>query len=432
MSDLSFTDTKILLSNYPNLQQSVNFQRIDGKEEINIICGYDLQVDNHQVTLQIARDLIIAILAYDNVYIEGKHIWDVVQVFGSDNIGELLRCNIIHFIPDNTLNPVMMLGADKTWKPGFFPYTMGIANNKGESVFKARQEEWCEIELTLYKLGITGTEVQAFLYLIDDKKKMLDQDTIKKLTLQETFNDLKNKRFVTNNSILRTNESGLTEFHQLNILRLHELNTVAVTAGLLEADALKTDGYISDLMNQKCASVFSKKIKDGVSAVQSILHQKGFPDLGEMFVNSVIDIDDILKLRNSLHGKLFRYWAMTDGYDENLMQKDIMNSIHSVLGSKINSMIRFVACSAIGLFSSAAGITASVFDSYVLNKVAQGWHPNFFLDDKVKGAIDKSIKKKEEEERIALKREYFKGIGRNEPCSCGSGKKFKYCHGKNI
>lgn len=25
----------------------------------------------------------------------------------------------------------------------------------------------------------------------------------------------------------------------------------------------------------------------------------------------------------------------------------------------------------------------------------------------------------------------FAGIGRNDPCPCGSGKKFKNCHGRN-
>jgi preprotein translocase subunit SecA len=28
------------------------------------------------------------------------------------------------------------------------------------------------------------------------------------------------------------------------------------------------------------------------------------------------------------------------------------------------------------------------------------------------------------------KSEEFKGVGRNDPCPCGSGKKFKKCHGK--
>ena len=241
-----------------------------------------------------------------------------------------------------------------------------------------------------------------------------------------------NEQFVTENSILRKNKWGLTEFNQMNILRLHELNTIAVTAGLLGADALKTDGKISELMNRKCVSVLCDKYKDGVTSIQSVLHKKGFPDLGELFYNHVIDLEDILKLRNSLQGKLFRYWAMKDAYDEAEMQKDIMNSVHTVLGSKISGAIRFAACSAIGVFNTVSGIAASATDSFILNRILQGWHPNFFLDDKVKERIDECINVKEKEAQKVLLRERFKGVGRNDPCPCGSGKKFKRCHGKDL
>lgn len=243
---------------------------------------------------------------------------------------------------------------------------------------------------------------------------------------------MKNEQFVANNSILRKNIFGLTEFHQLNILRLHELNTIAVTAGLLGADALKTDGEISDLMSRKCASVFCDRLKDGVTSIQSILHKKGFPDLGELFVNCVIDIEDILKLRNSLQGKLFRYWAMKDGYDEAQMQMDIMNSVHTILGSKVSNAVRFVACSAIGIVNTVSGIAVSAFDSFILNKIVQGWHPNFFLDDQMKERIDKCIKDKEKEEKNTLLNERFKDVGRTDICPCGSGKKFKKCCGKDM
>ena len=36
---------------------------------------------------------------------------------------------------------------------------------------------------------------------------------------------------------------------------------------------------------------------------------------------------------------------------------------------------------------------------------------------------------KQKEEHIPFVREGRK-VGRNEPCPCGSGKKFKHCHGK--
>ena len=328
---MKLTDTKILLSNYPNLRQELPFGQVGGNERIDIQCGYDIKVDAYQVTLQIASDLITAILAYDHVYIEGDHIWDVLQVFGSIYIKELLRSNILHFIPDNLVNPVMMRKSDKVWRPDFFPYTQAVANNKGETVFKPVQEEWSEIEVKFYHQRIGGPDAQALLYLIDEKKKVVDQERVMELALKETQNDLNNQQFATDNSILRTNRYGLTEFHQLNILRLHELNTISVTAALIDADALKTDGQISELMSQKCASVFADKLRDGVSSIQSILGKKGFPDLGELFVNKVIDLEDVLKLRDSLQGKLFRYWAIKDEYDEAQMQQDIMNSVHNVL-----------------------------------------------------------------------------------------------------
>jgi hypothetical protein len=427
---MNLTDTKILLSNYPKFQQQVPFQKVGSDETLEILYGYDIKVDNHQVTLQIINDLIIAILTYDHVYMLGNNIWDVLSVFGSKNLGKLLRANILHFIPDNMLSPVMMKMHNGVWRPDFFGYPSGVSDGKGGSAFQAVQEEWGKIETIFYKKGINGKEVQAFLYLVDEHKKVLDQKQISELANKETYNDLKNEPFVTENSILRKNNLGLTEFHQLNILRLHELNTVAITAGLLGADAIKTDGKISDLMKQKFASAFSQKLKDGVESIQSVLRKKGFPDLGELFYSNIIDLDDILKLRDSLQGKIFRFWAMHDDYNETQMQMDIMNSVHTVLGSKISGVIRFVTCNAIGLFSPVLGVGASAFDSFILNKVVQGWHPNFFLDDKMKERIDKCIKEKEKEEKEALLRQRFKGIGRNNPCPCGSGKKFKNCHGK--
>ncbi len=429
---MELTDSKILLSNYPRFRENVPFRKVGSDEILDILYGYDIKVDVHQVTLQIINDLLTAILTYDHVYIEGHHIWDVLSVFGSVNLEKLLRGGILHFIPDNKLSPVMMKRKDGVWRPDFFGYASGVYDDNGNLIFKAAQQEWGSIETTFYDKGIKGQDAQAFLYLVDEHKKVVDQEQVRELALKETFDDLRNELFVTENSIMRTNNLGQMEFHQLNILRLHELNTVAVIAGLLGADAVKTDGQISELMTRKCASVFSEKMKDGVTSVQSIFRKKGFPDFGELFANNVIDLEDILKLRNSLQGKIFRSWAVHDDYDETQMQMDIMNSVHSLLGSKISGAIRFVTCNAIGLISSVTGVAVSAFDSFILNKVVQGWHPNFFLDDKVKERIDKCIKEKEQEEKEALLRERFKGVGRNEPCPCGSGKKFKRCHGKDL
>ena len=123
---------------------------------------------------------------------------------------------------------------------------------------------------------------------------------------------------------------------------------------------------------------------------------------------------------------------MKDDYDEAQMQMDIMNSVHTILGSKVANAVRFVACSAIGIVNTVSGIAVSALDSFILNKIVQGWHPNFFLDEQLKERIDKCIKNKKEVEKMELLNERFKGVGRNDLCPCGSGKKFKKCHGKNL
>jgi hypothetical protein len=85
---------------------------------MDIVCGYDIKVDNHQVTLNIARDLITALLTFDKIYIEGNHIWDILQVWGSEYVKELLRLHILCVIPDQELNPVMMREGKGEWKHG--------------------------------------------------------------------------------------------------------------------------------------------------------------------------------------------------------------------------------------------------------------------------------------------------------------------------
>ena len=184
-------------------------------------------------------------------------------------------------------------------------------------------------------------------------------------------------------------------------------------------------------MVRKTISAFSKTIHSGTDVLLKLEQQKGFPDLGELFVNNIIGLDEILKLRDDFQGKIFRYWAKQSAYDEDLMRKEIMNSVDNILGSKLINPIRMLACNIIGLLGFIPGLVASAVDGYILNAISKGWHPNFFLDDKLKKMIDECVKKEERIAKIRMRDETFKGIGRNEPCPCGSGKKYKKCHGKD-
>lgn len=377
-------ETKILLTNYPRIHQQSSFESMNVKKEvIDIQCGYDIQVDAHEITLQIARDLIMGILTYDTVYIEGVHLWDILQVWGSDYIKELLRLNILRVIPDQNLNPVLMR-KEIGWVPDFFGYTSGTINLSDGSMFEPIQKEWAHLETTLYKHKLLNQDIQALLYLIDENKVSIDSSSVISKTITETYRDINNQSFIGANKLMRINEQGLREIHVLRLLRIHELNKTGVLAGLLGIDGVKTDGDISALMALKCNTAFNHPLTDGISSFTKITQEKGFPDLGLLFYEQAINLDQILKIRENFHAKIFRYWLKNSEYEEQLIRQEIMNSVHNVLGSTISNCLRMLACNLIGITGFLPGVLASAADSFILGKIAEGWHPNFFLTTNLK------------------------------------------------
>ena len=106
---------------------------------------------------------------------------------------------------------------------------------------------------------------------------------------------------------------------------MQELNKTAVIAATLNIDNIKTDAAINELLLHKTTSVFSKSIHCGTDVIQKIEQEKGFPDLGELFINNIINLEDILKLRDNFQNKIFRYWIKKLDSDELLVRKEIMN-----------------------------------------------------------------------------------------------------------
>lgn len=421
--------TKILLANYPKINQSATFAQIGGADKIEVITGYDIQVDSHQVTLDIARDMITALLTYDEVWLLGNNFTDVIQVFGIDYLKELLRLHLLKVIPDVSMNPVLIKEHGGVWKHSFFGYANACENYEtGERVMfegpVGNVENW------LFKKGVASEERNAIAYLLEENKSNLDTSQLLSTIIAETDRDMKSMDFLTDNRFYRKNGDHY-EYNQLSALRLHHLNALSVIAATLKMDGLKTDGAISQLLIKKSRSVLSAPLPDGVDALTHINQQKGFPDLGELFVNQIIGLDDVLQLRNSIQGRFFRYWAKYDEYEEEQMRRDVMNTVQFSLGGRISKAVRLLTCNLVGLTGFLPGIVASVADSYVMDAIGKGWHPNLFLDNQLKQLLDEKVANREEARRQAEIEARFRGVQRNDPCPCGSGKKFKNCHGKN-
>lgn len=420
--------SKILLANYPKINQTATFVQIDGSEERNIFTGYDIAVDSREVTLTIARDIITAILTYDEVYLLGSNVTDVMQVLGSEGVKELLRHHLMKVVPDVDMNPVLTKVQGGEWQQDFFGYANGGENlDTGERIHF--DGPFGHVENWLYRKNLSTAERNALIYLMEENAAQIDLRALRPDVVEETHRDMRSLEFVLDKDFYRLN-GGKLEFNMISNLRLHHLNTLSIIAAKLGMDGLKTDGAIAQLMLKKTRSVLSQPIPDGVEALTCINQQKGFPDLGQLFVDGTIGLDDVLKMRASLQGRLFRYWAKADAYEEAQMRQDVMNSVHSVLGGRVGSVIRMLACTLVGIGGVLPGLIASATDSLIVNEIVRGWHPNMFLDNKLKKLIDAKIDQQAKARLQAEAALRFKGVGRNDPCPCGSGKKFKNCHGK--
>lgn len=420
--------TKILLANYPKLNQTALFEQVGGKDRLDIFTGYDIQVDSREVTKSIIRDLVLALLTYDEVWLLGNNVTDVMQVWGADCLKEFLRLHILKVVPDSGMNPVLKRDPGGEWRHDFFGYSTGSKNlGTGEDVFFSGP--FGNVENWMYQRGMASSERNAIEILLEENSASIDTASLEAKAMAETERDLQSFDFLTDPEFYRVRD-GNAEYNMLSTLRLHHLNTLSVVAATMEADGLKTDGAIASLMRKKTRSVLSRAIPDGVEALNAVSLQKGFPDLGQLVFDGVISLNDLLKLRKSMQGRMFRYWAASDKYEEELMRKDIMNSVQSVLTGRIGTALRMMVCSLVGIAGFLPGLVASATDSFIVNKIAGGWHPNMFLDDKLKRLIDDRIAAQGKARAAAEATARFKGVQRNDPCPCGSGKKFKYCHGR--
>lgn len=421
-------ETKIFIANYPNNLSNLTFVREDNENiKLKVYCGYETQLKGREASLQIARDLITSLLTFDYIYIQGSNVWDIMQVFGSEYTKELLRDRILRILPDQDLNPALLKENDGDWVCDFFSYPIGNAFTHPS---KKDSNMWEHIEYCFFKNGFKGKDANTILYLIDENSIKIDSEKFKAKVNKETKLDTECQVFLNDPIFFRKRSDGLLEYNVANKLRLQELNKNIILASEIGVGNIKMDAEINNLMLKKTASAFSKKINSGTDALIRIEQQKGFPDIGELFVNKVIGLEEILKLRDNFNGRIFRYWAKLTDYEEELMRKDVMNSVNNVIGSKIFQPLRLLGTNLLGIAGFIPGVAASAFDSYVLDSVLKGWHPNFFLDDNLKALIDDCVKREDDKRKIKLLSERFKGVRPNDPCPCGSGKKFKKCHGR--
>lgn len=161
----------------------------------------------------------------------------------------------------------------------------------------------------------------------------------------------------------------------------------------------------------------------GRSAFAQIQNISGVPDLGKAFGSKQISARQILDLRQSKHAQSFRDWLAsgnpTATEDETLKRYVETIGKSSLVESLPAKILRFAITTGLGTLEPTSGVIATAADTFLLSKWFPGSNPRLFMRQ-AKVVITNSP---------VIRTPKMKGCDRNVPCSCGSGKKYKYCCG---
>lgn len=411
--------TSVLINNFPSKFAILNNYDESKREwsntPSNLQVGYEMYNNVHAAKLNALKKFFLSLLLYDVVYLKYSDYRTIIDTIGFSDTITLLKsgaikvifdCHDFSFITNNTSYSIS--------------YCVQIAPLRdlyeGFSTFKHNKKA-----------------LQSQLRYLTDKNKILlptlsneieIDSSYAEQTIEEVNRDLESKTLCSTMGYTQNNASQLKLSDHLHSMRLCNL-----VSGFAIQSRLKIDSIVQDAISEKYIKnklLLSGVITDPTRCFEWLLDKKGIPDLYDLYKKKVFTISDIMRVRDKAHSIAFRQWVYSHDYNEDEVIRALLSNKTS---SSISKLARFIYPNVLGLISPIAGLAASGFDSFLLDKIVKSWEPNLFLDNTLSAEIDNKLKryKKSEEKQVLM--EKYGDIGRNEVCFCGSGKKFKRCHG---
>lgn len=415
---------KILIDNFPYPSQAGVFQKLDDPSvQMEIVHGFEPRRPMPRAIIcpRIASDVLQALLIHDRVAIELHAVTDLIQVFGFANTIRLLQSECLEIIDHNGFNPVLAKEGQKY--SVVFLQDSGVNSNQNAALNR--------LEGKIQKYSNQKTEINLLMLEVDRNRKLLDLGTEQAIFNKEIDFDLQNQNLTKAYNIVSKNHEEINPSDIYKVLRLLNINKSLFLSNYIGAVAIKVDGGAKSVLRQKISPVVqSGNSHDPVLVFQEILSEKGIPDLSDLFRAGLLTIDNVLSFRDNIHGEKFRDWFLTTHYNPAAVHQVLLS--HGVPQPFLTKLLRFIIPNAIGIANAPLGLLAGAVDSFLIDKILSGWHPNIFLDDILKSEIDNLLKQHDEKTRRDFIKSRFPNVGRNDPCPCGSGKKFKYCCGKGL
>lgn len=386
-------------------------------------------IDNNPIQYTISRsvldnkpiiqNIISTLLTHERISIKARQINSIITAFGVQDTLELLKNNYFELIDDYGVDFVIQNHQNYGEPTTIFASTTG-ANMSSLEYLEEYFNKVNHKESDLYKLILLNAERNSV---------KIDINLLEKNIFNELDYDLKNSNLTQSMGIISSDRKHLDVRDSSKFLRLLRINSGLVYSIQNNCDNIFIDGEIKSILPCKLSPIIQSKQIDSIAALTDILKKKNIPDLSDLYISKTITIHDVIKIRENLNGKKFRQWLSDVNYNQDTIIETLVNSSSSI-NSRVSKTIRFLVTNAVSFIGPVSGITVSAIDSFVIDKILKGWHPNIFLDDVLKKEIDDKIAADQLQKRREQVGERFKGVGRNDPCPCGSGKKFKKCCGR--
>lgn len=411
-------EKKIYFDNFPRESQVLHAVAQNDKNKNIRFQTFGNDTINKEVTNSAIRsNFLTNIFTHDKIVLNILDYMSILSAFGSKDVIKLMNTGLIELADDNQTE-IIALNEDNNFSITSCQVTRGRKRDSSAIEY---------LEELINKNRKASRDVRNLLLLHAEKNLIsIDTNTLLKHIENDTKYDLKNQNITNFLSIKSTNINAIYPEETYKCLRLANANKSLIYGNKLGCNSILADGAIESIWKAKASPSFQNKDVDNIT-LKDMLNYKGIPDFSELYVNNIVTLDEILKIRDNFHSTLFKEWYHRERRDKDKVIKELLNQ--STIGAK-QKLLRSTATTVVGLLGPIQSIAANYADSYIAEKIFSGWHPNLFLDQNLRTFIDKKITNHEQQLKAEKIRKRFPGTRRNDKCPCGSGIKFKKCCGR--
>lgn len=367
---------EVLIYNFPQRQRGIELQLKENL--VSAIYGFDITTDFRELLTNATSNLISSLLIHEKIYVPLIDFINIVDIFGLKNTMKLLENDILTFIDDNKFTPLLARGTQSFY----------VSFMAGEDDFLSQLER--------EHSGEFQSERELFsnvLTIIDRKRLLSDFRRFPDTIITELKYDLNNKYITKQHDIQSPDPSSISISDIYKVLRMLFLNKMLCQALEFRIKNLLIEGEAMSFLTGKFTPLTSNRYANSIEIFQRILKYKGIPDLGYLFIRKLISLEDVLRLRSGLYGRQFRNWYHSKDYDEDKVIQDLISISPSSDKNLFKKMLRFIIPNVFGFIEPISGLGLSAIDSFLLDKILKDWHPNLYLDDKLKKLIDSNMSK---------------------------------------